>query len=162
MDEQTKTQEQTEQNENQHYIDAIAELKANTVSKDKYNKVVEENKNLIKTLIDGGQIETSQVAPPQKSLEELRKELFTPKRELSNLEYVTKALELRERVLEETGEDCFVSNGHKAPTQDEYITAQKVADIYKECIEYADGDNERFTAELNRRIVDNPVARNRR
>lgn len=151
--------ETPEENNNQQYIDAIRELQSNTVSKDKYNKLVEENKNLLNSLVNGDIVAAAAPEQPKKSIEELRNELFRPKKELNNLQYIEKALELRERVLEETGEDCFVSQGHNiTPTEDSYKAAQKIADIYQECIDYANGDSAIFTNELMRRVADNPLA----
>lgn len=149
-----------EEDSNQHYIDAIQELQRNSVSKERYNKLVEENKNLLQSLVDGGSVTTvTEAVEEKKSLNELRNELFRPKKELTNLEFIEKSLELRDRVLEETGEDCFVSAGHHVtPTAESYANAQRVADIYRECIEYANGNSEIFTQELMRRTVDNPVA----
>ena len=82
---------------------------------------------------------------------------------LSDIEFVEKALEFRDRVLEETGEDCFVSKGHNiTPTQESYMAAQRTADIYRECLDYANGDNKVFMNELMRRMPnDGPVAQSR-
>lgn len=72
---------------------------------------------------------------------------------------VEKALEFRERVLEETGQDCFVNvSKHSIPTEESYRNAQKTADIYRECLDYANGDNKVFINELQRRMIDTPMA----
>lgn len=152
-----QTETMTEQNSNQNYIDAINQLKSTTVSKDSYNKLMEENKNLLSSLVNGnGQVSTeTDTAEEKVPLSQLRKELFTPAKELSDLEYVTKALELRERVLEETGEDCFVGASHSyTPTAEDYAKAAHCAEVYKECIEDANGDNGRFIAALQSRMND--------
>lgn len=141
---------------NQNYIDAINQLKSSTVSRDSYNKLVEENKNLLQSLVNGETRSTDQEVVEEKvPLSQLRKELFTPKKELSDLEYVTKALELRQRVLEETGEDCFVGASHSyTPTADDYAKAEKCARVYEECIQEADGNNGKFIAALQSRMND--------
>lgn len=153
-----QTETMTEQvNSNQNYIDAINQLKSTTVSRDSYNKLMEENKNLLDSLVNGnGQVSTeTDTAEKKVPLSQLRKELFTPDKELSDLEYVTKALELRERVLEETGEDCFVGASHSyTPTAEDYAKAAHCAEVYKECIEDANGDNGRFIAALQSRMND--------
>ena len=61
-----QTEETTQQNENQQYIDAIRDLKANTVSKDRYNKLMEENKNLLNSLVNGESVAAA--APSQAEL----------------------------------------------------------------------------------------------
>ena len=156
-------EETTNINENQQYIDAIRDLKANTVSKDRYNKLMEENKNLLNSLVNGESVATAapskqnELPPIQDLVNEMRG------KQLSDIEFVEKALEFRERVLEETGEDCFVSKGHNiTPTQESYIAAQRTADIYRECLDYANGDNKVFMNELMRRMPnDGPVAQSR-
>ena len=159
----TQTNEETMTNENQQYIDAIRDLKANTVSKDRYNKLMEENKNLLNSLVNGESVATAapaqqnDIPPIQDLVDEMRG------KQLSDIEFVEKALEFRDRVLEETGEDCFVSKGHNiTPTQESYIAAQRTADIYRECLDYANGDNKVFMNELMRRMPnDGPVAQSR-
>ena len=133
-------------------------LKANTVSKDKYNKLEKAYKDLFNSFENGEQVAAATPAVPEKSLEDLRKELFRPDHDLSNLEFIEKSLELRQRVMEETGEDCFVSRGPGInPTAESYAAAQRVADVYQECIDYANGDSEVFTNELLRRMPDSPL-----
>ena len=166
MNEENLTNQPTEEtinnNDNQQYIDAIRDLKANTVSKDRYNKLMEENKNLLNSLVNGESVAAaapaqSELPPIQNLVDEMRG------KHLSDIEFVEKALEFRERVLEETGEDCFVSKGHNiTPTQESYIAAQRTADIYRECLDYANGDNKVFMNELMRRMPnDGPVAQSR-
>lgn len=62
----TNQTEETNINENQQYIDAIRDLKANTVSKDRYNKLMEENKNLLNSLVNGESVAAA--APSQTEL----------------------------------------------------------------------------------------------
>lgn len=150
-----ENQEQQTEDISAKYIDAINDLKRNSVSKDQYNKVLEENRNLLNSIVNGKEVATAEQPVEKKDINELRKELFYSKKNMSNLEYITKALELRDRVLEETGEDCFVGRGRDlVPTEEDYHTAQRVADIYRECIDYANGDSTVFTNELQRRTVD--------
>ena len=74
---QTMEQNETNINENQQYIDAIRDLKANTVSKDRYNKLMEENKNLLNSLVNGESVATaaptqSELPPIQDLVDEMR------------------------------------------------------------------------------------------
>lgn len=137
------------------YIEAMKELKKNSVSKDKYSKLEEENKRLLDIVVNGGELTT--VKPEdKKNVEELRKELFNGK-ELNNLEYCKKALELRDAILEDGGTDPFLPQGHEYRIQQSDVdTANKVADIMRECIDYANGDSQVFTNELMRRTKDSP------
>jgi hypothetical protein len=145
------------------YISAINEIKANSVSKSEYNKLREENQNLLKTLVEGGTIKQEEYVMEKVDIEKLRKELFDPDASLTNLEYVKKSLDLRNAVIDNGGVDPFLPfKINSSYTSDEIATANKVASIFEECIEYADGNSELFTQELMRRTEDAMPMRGRR
>ena len=74
---------------------------------------------------------------------------------MSNLEYVTKALELRNSLLDKGCEDPFVPQGEKITATDaDYATAHKVATVLQEMVDVANGDNNVFLNELHRRVKD--------
>ena len=131
-------------------VQAINELKQNSVSKEDYNKVVAEKNKYLKALIDGNQVaEVSKKEPVD--IDGLRKELFGGEKDLTNLEYAKKALELRDAIIERDGVDIFVGRGSKlTPTDEDYEAAQRVADGFQQCIDVAQGDSEIFTRELMR------------
>ena len=143
--------EQKEQtNEYQTYIDEIQNLKENTVSKDQYEKKCEENRRLIQSLANGTPLPGAEQAPPKPSIEELRKKLANGD-QLSNLEYVKTVLDLRNSLIEKGEQDPFVPQGaNVTPEATDWATAQRVADAFQSCIDYADGDSEIFTSELMR------------
>lgn len=131
-------------------VQAINELKQNSVSKEEYNKVVSEKNKYLKALIDGNQIAEAQPKEPV-DIDALRKDLFGGSKDLTNLEYAQKSLELRDALIERDGVDIFVGRGSKlTPTDDDYEAAQRVADAFKQCIDVAQGDSEIFTRELMR------------
>lgn len=135
-------------------VQAINELKQNSVSKEMYNKVVEEKNKYLKALIDGNQVAEAQPKEPV-DIDALRSDLFSGKKDLSNLEYAQKALELRDALIESQGVDIFVGRGSKlTPTNDDYEAAQRVADTFQQCIDVAQGDSEIFTRELMRLTED--------
>lgn len=134
------------------YIEAIQKLKETTVSKESYEKVQEENRKLLQSLING---ETIEQESEKTDIAALRQELFGEECELSNLEYMTKVMALRSAIIEEGGTDPFLPYGKKIiPTEEDIDTANRVAEIINECIEYADGDSSVFTNELQRRMID--------
>jgi hypothetical protein len=145
------------------YIQAIADLKANSVPMDKYLKVKDENKKLLDSLVRGDSISQDQVKP-RESMADLRKSLYgSGSDSLSNLDYWTKTLELREQIMESGKEDPFVPQGHNiVATEEDRAAAQRVADVVKHCIEVADGDSLVFTNELQRRTADVNVLKPRR
>ena len=131
-------------------VQAINELKQNSVTKDEYNKVKGERDKYLKALIDGNQV-SNEVKKDPVDIDKLRKELFDENSELSNLEYAQKALQLREALIDAQGVDIFVGKGSKlVPTNEDYEAAQKVADAFQSCIDVAEGDPEIFTRELMR------------
>ena len=139
------------------YIEAIAQLKKNSVDRSEYDKLRAENKKLIDAVVNAqpGQEEQVVVKHSKEQIDDLRNELFNSPRELTNLEYVTKAMELREALIENGEPDPFLPVGKQiSPTRDDLEGAEKVAQVYRECIEYAEGDSEVFTNELMRRTRD--------
>lgn len=131
-------------------VQAINELKQNSVSKEDYNKVVAEKNKYLKALIDGNQVAEVQNKEPV-DIDGLRRELFSGEKDLTNLEYAKKALELRDAIIERDGVDIFVGRGSKlTPTDEDYEAAQRVADGFQQCIDVAQGDSEIFTRELMR------------
>lgn len=156
LDEENKQQsvsgEQTEVDNNQ-YIDAIKSLKENTVERSKYEELKAENKRLLESIVNGEEIEVE--AKDVNTVQSLRNDLFKENSGLSNLEYAEKALELREKLISEGKPDPFVPIGSQyTPTAEDEAAAQRVADVLKTCIEYAEGDNQIFTNELQRRMID--------
>ena len=139
------------------YIDQIKKLKENSVSKDDYDKLRLDNKRLIDALANGTQVE-GVVEPKVSAVEKinnLRKKLFSKENGLNNLEYCDTALKLRDALIENGERDPFLPFGHEVvATDSDYESANRVATVMKECIDYADGDSNIFTNELQRRTVD--------
>ena len=147
----------TVEDNTQDYINAIKDLKQNSVDKAKYEALRLENKRLIDAVVNGqpGQEEQVFVKHSKEQIDDLRNELFNSPRELNNLEFITKAMELREALMENGEPDPFLPVGKQiSPTRDDIEGAEKVAQVYKECIDYAEGDSEVFTNELMRRTRD--------
>lgn len=138
----------------QDYIDQIAQLKQNTVSKTEYEKLRADHKKALDALVNGGQLTPEETEKPVDK-DALRKELFNEGCSLSNLEYWQKTLQLRKAIIDEGGTDPFLPYGSKiAPTVEDVEKANTVAEVVQECIDYADGDSRIFTNELDRRTID--------
>ena len=147
----------TVEDNTQDYIKAIKDLKQNSVDRSEYEKLRAENKKLIDAVVNGqpGQEEQVVVRHSKEQIDDLRNDLFNSPRELNNLEFITKTMELREALMENGEPDPFLPVGKQiSPTRDDIEGAEKVAQVYKECIEYAEGDSEVFTNELMRRTRD--------
>lgn len=133
---------------------ALIDLKKNTVSKSDYEKLKEENQKLLKSIINGEQIETGDITP-ETSKEDLRKELYGGEGfHGSDIDFWTKTLELREKVMDEDGYDPFVPKGRQAVvTAADYEVAERVANVVRDVLDYANGDNALFISELNKRTT---------
>ena len=138
----------------QDYLAAINELKANSVDRQKYDQLKAENKKLLDSIVNGQEIELPKETN-KRSIKELREELFDGSKELSNLDFVKDALELRSALIAKGEPDPFLPVGNQiAPTDFDIATAEKVANVLQECVDYAEGDSAVFTNELQRRTVD--------
>ena len=157
MSEQITTLEEMN---NEQYIAAIEEMKANTVSRDAYNKLRNENKQLLDALVSGKEIPQEPKKMP--TPDELRKKLFGGQ-ELSNLEYVETALSLRNSLIEAGERDPFLPYGDKVDITAEQIDlANKVAAGLQEMVDFAEGDSGVFSAEYQRKVKDVAIPRGRR
>lgn len=144
------------------YIQAINDLKANSVSRESYMKLKAENKRLISNLIEGKQ-EESLPKKEKVDIGQLRKELFDRDASKTNLDYVSKSLQLRDALLERGDKDPFLPWGKQiAPTKADEEAASRVAEALQECVDYADGDPAVFNSELQRILNDTPAIKRRR
>ena len=139
----------TVEDSTQDYLAAIQELKQNSVDRSEYEKLKAENKKLINAVVNGQSADV-EAKPQYRDVDVIRDELFN--HEHSNLDYVKLALELRSTLMAEGKPDPFLPTGSQiAPTVQDEEAAEKVAQIYQECVDYADGDSKLFTQELMRR-----------
>lgn len=151
-----------EEMNNEQYIAAIEEMKANTVSRDAYNKLRNENKQLLDALVSGKEI-TSQEPKNEPTVEELRKKLFNVDGDMSNLDYVETALALRNSLIGAGERDPFLPYGDKVDITAEQIDlANKVAAGLQEMVDFAEGDSGVFSAEYQRRVKDTTIPRGRK
>lgn len=149
-----------EEMNNEQYIAAIEELKASTVSRDAYNKLRNENKQLLDALVSGKELPQEPTKKP--TPDELRKKLFGGE-DMSNLEYVETALSLRNSLIEAGERDPFLPYGDKVDITSEQIdAANKVAAGLQEMVDFAEGDSGVFTAEYQRRVKDVSIPRGRK
>ena len=134
------------------YLAAINELKQNSVDRSKYDALKAENKKLLNSIVNGQEVQLES-QPKMRSVDEIREELFN--HEHSNLDYIKLALELRATLMAEGKPDPFIPVGKQiSPTRQDEEIAEKCAQVYQECVDYADGDSEVFTNELMRRTRD--------
>lgn len=139
----------TVEDSTQDYLEAIQSLKQNSVDRSEYEKLKAENKKLINAVVNGQSVDVNP-GPEYRDVNEIREELFN--HEHNNLDYIKLALELRSTLMAKGEADPFLPTGSQiAPTAEDVEKAEKVAAIYQECIDYAEGDSKLFTQELMRR-----------
>lgn len=155
----TSVSQQEEVNDSIDYIEAIKEIKQNSVDREAYNKLREENKRLLNSLVNGESIDVKKEEPV--NIDELRDKLFN--KESTNLEYISNALKLREELMKQGKPDPFLPYGKNIiSTEEDIKTADRVAKVLQECVDYADGDSNVFTNELQRVTVDSVLPKTRR
>lgn len=148
-----ESQQENVGQDNSNYIEALKEMKEKSVPKAEYDKLVQENKQLLQSLVNGepGPTEKPQAEPVD--LDKIREDLFT--KPMTNMEYIEKVLKFRNEIIEKEGKDVFVGSGKNfVPTNEDYEMAQKVADAFQSCLDIADGNPEVFNRELNRITID--------
>lgn len=157
--EEILTNESTQENveDGINYIEAINEMKKNSVSRDKYNKLEAENKKLLDALVTGKQIET----PKEKvDVQALIKKTYSDNPG-TNLEYISNVLKIREAMIDAGERDPFTPfkpNNVPVEPEDQAI-AERVAAGLQEMVDYSNGDNDVFLSEFQRVVYDvNPMA----
>ena len=162
-DEKVSVSESTVENDTtNNYIETINEMKKNTVSKDLYAQLKEENKQLLNTIVNGNyNIDEDSDGKGEEepvNLDALRKEMFSGN--CSNLKYAEDALKLREEILKKDNVDIFLPHGqHIQPTKEDVESVQNVVNLLQHCVDEADGDSSIFTLELQKYLSDPIVAK---
>ena len=135
-----------ETDKTQDYISAINEIKNNSVSKEQYNKLREENKRLLDAYVNGETIEAKaeKVKPDESTL----RNNFLNNPSPNGLEYFKNMMDLRDSIIERTGQDPMAGDNEAVSL----ARSEEIANIYKECIEIANGNSAVFHNELTRRI----------
>ena len=135
---------------------SIKELKENSVDRKDYEKLKAENKKLLDAYINGAEIAQT-VVDKEPSIEELRRLTFNNPNQ-TNLEYWTHALALRNALIEKGEPDIFVgASSQYEPTVDDYARAEKVARIFQEMVDTANGDPNVFLNEFQRRVKETNI-----
>lgn len=160
MENDNVTNEELNNSENgtaSEYIQAINEMKKNTVSKEEFDKLKEENKMLLNSLVNDVHTEGEEEKKEDAvDISKLREELFsTDNQDMTNLDYITKVMALRKALMDKGERDPFLPSGQNIlPTDEDIKTANRVAEVYQNCIDIADGNPDIFTQELQRVTVD--------
>ena len=135
-----------------NYGEALAEIKRNSVPKERYEKLERENRELMQAIIDGQTVEAP-AAEEKVDVDAIRAEMFT--KDLTNLDYIKDALALREALISKGEPDPFLPIGKNiSPTTDDVAAAERVADCLRYCVDVSNDDPTAFNAALQSKLVD--------
>ena len=138
--------------DNTDYIEAIKDLKQNSVERSKYDNLKAENKKLLNALVNGQEVKVE--GKQEVDIKKLREQTFYNENQ-TDLEYITNVLNLRKALIEKGEVDPFVPNGRKiAPTDADIAAAERVANGLQEMVDIADGNNTVFLNEYQRNVGD--------
>ena len=127
-------------------------MKENMVLKSDYDEAINENRKLAEQLmrIPSPTEEAAAKAKPKVDVNKL-KEKFSAATQMTNLEFVDTALQLRDALIEDGKPDPFLPVGRRiSPTEDDIKKASKVAEAFQYCVDAAQGDPAIFNMELMR------------
>ncbi len=152
MQDENKRSEETVV-DNTDYITAIKELKENSVSKDKYDALMAERKQLIDSIVNG-QPEIDQEEEPELESRLYYYKKYKENKFNSNLEYWDNLVKLRKATIAEYGADPTVTgnygltpDGQKVdPAYGEPEAMEHSFEVIENMINEADGDPKVFDA----------------
>lgn len=142
-----------EEKSNIDILKQYEEIKANSVSKEDYDKLKSEYDDAVSNYLSGNLQDSKK--EENVDIAELRKELYSEKvSNLTDLEFMTKTLKLRETIIKNGGDDPFLGTlKGKAPTTAEREHAKEVAEKMKKMVNDAEGSDEAFHIILSQRVV---------
>lgn len=140
--------------DNTDYLTAIKELKQNSVSKEKYDALVTEKKNLLDALVNGKEVsepETEVLEPRETYYKKYKENKFS-----NDLEYWDNFLKLRKATINECGADpCVTGNygltpdgGRMEPSYGEEDSIKEQMELMESYVKEADGNPNVFEALL--------------
>lgn len=132
--------------DNTDYIDAIKELKQNSVDKDKYDALKAENKKLLEAMINGTELQSQSAEQLDSRLEYYKK--YKENKFNNDLEYWENFLNLRKATMKEYGADpCVTGNygltpegGRANAAYGEAETVQEQMEMIEDFVKEANGN----------------------
>lgn len=132
------------------YLANLQALKNNTVSKDEYNRLIAENKKLADALANGLPYENDVDKEEEVDIDALRQNFFDKHK--NSLQMAKDMLALRDAVIESGQPDPALGNNPETFTPDNMAEVERVMTAIREAVEAADGNNDVFYSELQRRF----------
>ena len=137
-----------------NYAEVIKNLKATTVSREEYDRVMNENKTLANALATSPAKSTDDAEvelPTDEYIDGLRKKLFKINGGLSNREFIKTSLDLRDALMARGERDPFLPvNKDYIDNQSDMAAVNTLANGLREIVEYSGNDDALFNSELKR------------
>lgn len=131
------------------YITALGEVKANSVEKSEYERVLAENAKLTNALASGIRTEEPEVEEVVNPVDIIKR--MAENKYKNNLEYCSDVVKLRETIMQTTGSDpCVNYSGEDVSA--EINRAERVFELFNSAIEGAEGDPVKFDAIIKSRV----------
>ena len=148
-----------EQGMEQDYLAQIQEMKKNSVSREVYDKMRDENKRLLEAIVNGEQLEQKQAETPKmRTPDEVYQDFVVSDKPRSDIERAKLWIEYRESCKAAGEPEPYVSN-RKKPSAAELESIDNTQRVLEHCLEYSNGNEEIFSTELKRLLIDtNPYA----
>ena len=132
--------------------DILLQWKKEHVTREEYEKEKARADAYLKAILEnkeGDVLKAEGMDEEKVDPEELAKELFVEDNTMTDLEYVTKMLELRKARIAAGDRDPFLPDN---PDNEDIEIAQNVADVFEDCVKLANGDNASFLGILQGRM----------
>lgn len=159
--ENLQPQQQELRPEDQNMVEAMQQLKANSVQKSEYERVLARNKELTEALARNAALEQeAQIEPDTDTIESLRSDLST--KELSNRVYWEKSLKFRDKCIDAGLPDPMLPSKDSGNYSLENINSvDRVVKGIQKILDEAQGNDEKFNALYQAYCEDLPQVRNK-
>lgn len=138
------------------YIDAINQLKKDSVPRSVYEQMAAEKRQLLSAIVNGTpmpNVPPQEEEKPKPDISALRKTLMSTDG-MSNRQYAETVLELRDALIDAGEPDPFLPMGEGvSPTETERNNSNALAETLRYCVEQADGDDMAFNATFTRCVA---------
>ena len=137
-----------------NYAEVIKNLKATTVSREEYERVMNENKTLANALATSPAKSTDDAEvelPTDEYIDGLRDKLFKINGSLSNREFIKTSLDLRDALMARGERDpCLPVNKEYIDNPSDMAAVNNLANGLRQIVDYCGNDDSLFNSELKR------------
>lgn len=139
--------------------DWLIQFKKEHVSREEYEREKNRADSYLKAIMEDREDTLEEVARKEKAVDykKLAAETFVEDNRMTDIEYITNVLEIRDAAIKAGKADPFLPQN---PEPRDVEIAEAVADVFRECLELAAGDNASFNGILQGRMKDSKMPLN--